>query len=300
MWINSVNGRVELDESAVILPHEHAVINYGQMAGVGSSAGDEIILDMQEQFSKLKQLGVDVVVDCTPPGYGRDIDLLRALSESSEVHIVASTGTFCEQWHHLPQRIYESGIDDLAAYFISELNGDCGSIKVATSHGVMHPSEEKAFQAAALAHQETGAPIVAHTTGSLGPEQVELLTNRGVNPGKILVSHVCAADEPVDYAIEIARTGAYVGFDRVGHSAHPDSHWLDITERLDDEGLFSQVLLSHDSVQFFEGPDEIAGDTFSHSTHLLTTFREGWERRQQLAGRFNNAVSKNPLRWLTR
>lgn len=300
MWINSVHGQVDLDDSAVVLPHEHALINYHQMAGTESSASPEIIGQTVDQFVALRNAGVDVVVDCTPPGYGRDINFLRRLSDESGVHIVASTGTFCEQWHHLPSRIYDSSVDELAEYFVDELRGSCGSIKVATSHGVMHQAEEKAFEAAAIAHQETGAPIVAHTTGSLGPEQVVFLTQRGVTPGKILVSHVCAADEPVDYALEIARTGAFVGFDRVGHAAHPDSHWLDLVERLDEEGLFSRILLSHDSVQFFEGPEEIAGHTFPHSTHIFTVFRDAWEARPRLVGRFGDAVMRNPLTWLTR
>ncbi len=300
MWINSVHGRIDLSDTDVVLPHEHALINYGQMAGVASSADDDILAQTGEQMVALAGHGVAVFVDCTPPGYGRDIELMRQLSAQSGIHIVASTGTFCEQWHHLPSRVYDSSIDDLAAYFIDELGDSCGAIKVATSHGIMHPSEEKAFEAAAIAHQATGAPIVAHTTGSLGLTQVDFLTQRAVDPAKILVSHVCAADEPVDYAIDIARTGAYVGFDRVGHAAHPDSHWLDFTERLDDEGLFSQVLISHDSVQFFEGPDEIAGHTFSNSSHIFTTFRKAWEARPQLAGRFNDVTTHNPLTWLTR
>ena len=300
MWIRSVSGVVELDESAVVLPHEHALINYGQMSGVASSASADVIQQTVDQFVSLRRVGVDVFVDCTPPGYGRDIELMRHFSEQSGVHIVASTGTFCEQWHHLPQQVYDSTVEELADSFVQELADSCGSIKVATSHGVMHPSEEKAFAAAAIAHKETGSPIVCHTTASLGPDQVAFLTARGVDPSKILVSHVCAADEPAEYATEIARTGAFVGFDRVGHAAHPDSHWLDLVERLDDEGLFSQVLLSHDSVQFFEGPDEIAGHTFPHSTHIHTTFRDAWEARPQLAGRFGEVVTRNPLTWLTR
>ena len=300
MWINTVNGAVELEASAVVLPHEHAVINYGQMSGIASSADNNVIEQTFNQFRALKRQGVDVFVDCTPPGYGRDIELMQRLSADSGIHIVASTGTFCEQWHHLPQRVYDLSVDALAQYFVDELESFCGSIKVATSHGVMHPSEQKAFLAAAIAHQETGAPVVAHTTGSLGPEQVEFLMGRGVTPGKILVAHVCAAEEPVEYALEIASTGAFVGFDRIGHSAHPDSHWLDLVEELDDEGLFPQVLLSHDSVQFFEGPDAIAGHTFHNSTHLFTVFRDAWESRPQLAGRFNDAVATNPLAWLTR
>jgi phosphotriesterase-related protein len=300
MRINTVTGLVELDDTSVVLPHEHAMINYGQMIGIESVAGQETQRRLLTMFKKLSSCGVSVVVDCTPPGYGRDIEILRNLSEESGVHIVASTGTFCEQWHRLPNWVYELSVSELAAHFVLELGDFCGSIKVATSHGVMHPTEEKAFEAAVIAHRETGAPIVAHTTGSLGVEQVEFLTVRGVDPAKILVSHVCAADEPIAYAIDIARRGAFVGFDRIGHASHPDSYWLDLVEEIDRAGLFSQVLISHDSVQFFEGPDEIRGHTFSDPAHIFTSFSSAWETRPQLAGRLSELLTTNPHKWLTR
>lgn len=300
MWINAVGGRVELNHTTVVLPHEHALIDYGQMLGREKPVSKEVLQRTQAQFLALASHGLGVFVDCTPAGYGRDIGLLQAFSQKSGVHIVASTGTFCEQWHHLPQRVYSSSIDELAAHFISELNDRCGAIKIATSHEIMHPSEKKAFEAASLAHCATGAPIVAHTTASLGLEQVEFLTSRGVEPSKILVSHVCAAHEPVEYAIAIAETGAYVGFDRIGHESHPDDHWLNLIELLDEAGLFSQVLISTDSVQFFQGPDDIAAHTYSAPDRIFQDFRAQFESRPQLAGRFGELVTTHPLTWLTR
>jgi len=298
--INSVTGATEVSADTVVLPHEHAVIDYGQMAGRNSNITESDVEAMILQFQTLAHRGVGVFVDCTPPGYGRDIALLQRISRDSGVLVVASTGTFCEEWNDLPSFVYQSSVDELASFFTSELNTHCGVIKVATSYGVMRATEKKAFQAAAIAHANTGAPIVAHTTGSLGPEQVNFLISHGVESEKILVSHVCAANEPPEYAIAIASLGAYVGFDRIGHAAHNSDHWLDLMETLLDQGLSKQVLISHDSALRFEGPEAIASHTFSESTHIFDGFRSEFDARPALSGLFSDLTTTNPLQWLTR
>jgi phosphotriesterase-related protein len=241
---------------------------------------------------------VQAIADCTPPGYGRDLDFLRRVSERSGVHIIASTGTFCEQWSDQPAWARSAAVEDLAASFIAELSRACGIIKVATSHGAATDNEIKAMHAAARAHRETGAPIVSHTTGSLGIEQVELYNELGVDLTKVLISHVCADEEPPEYAIEIARRGAYVGFDRIGHASHTDDHWIQLIQKLLAEGLADKVLLSHDSVQQFKGPDAIAGHTFSDVSYLSQSFRDRALEAGLPRDIFSQLTIANPLTWL--
>src|SRR5690606_37923520 len=197
------------------------------------------------------------IVDCTPPGYGRDIELLRSVARRSGMHLVAATGTFCEQWSPVPAWVAASDTEDLAASFAAELARGCGVIKVATSKR-MTQIEHTALRDAAESHRATGAPIVSHTTGGLGHEQLDVFEANGIDLGAVLVSHVCSGGEPPEYAVEISRRGAYVGFDRVGHTSHEDSHWLSLVTELASAGLLDRVLLSHDSVQLFEGPEAIA------------------------------------------
>jgi phosphotriesterase-related protein len=187
----------------------------------------------------------------------------------------------------------------LADIFTRELqHGSCGVIKVATSQGRMTVGEEKLYRAAALAQQRTTAPIVSHTTGGLGREQVQLLTSLGVQAGDVMVSHVCSADEPADYALELARMGAMVGLDRVGHSSHDDAHWVRLVRLLADHGCLDRVLLSHDSVQRFDGPADIAGHTFADAGYLTRTFLPALRAAGLNDHEINHVVSVNPRRWL--
>src|SRR5699024_9508190 len=106
------------------------------------------------------------------------------------------------------------------------------------------------------------SPIVSHTTGGGGLEQLEIYERNGVDLSSVLISHVCSADETLDYAVEIAKRGAYVGLDRIGHSMHEDVHWITIIKHLVSAGYQEHILLSQDSVQRVTGPEEITRNSF--------------------------------------
>ena len=297
MTVMSVTGPIELDDRGTILPHEHLVIDYRQKVGSSPPISTAVEDECVAVLADARAAGVQAIVDCTPPGYGRDVAFLRSVSLRSGMPIIASTGTFCEQWSPQPAWVRDASVEEVAEGFAAELGRSCGVIKVATS-GAPTPGDLDGLRAAALAHLQTGAPIVSHTTGGFGSEQLDLFEEAGVELGKVLVSHVCADDEPVDYAIAIARRGAYVGFDRIGHAAHPDAHWFSLIRRLIDEGLADRVLLSHDSVQRFTGPDAIAGHTFSNLRHLTTTFTQLAIANGIAAQELHRMIVSNPLAWL--
>jgi phosphotriesterase-related protein len=296
-----VTGTWDPFSPGIVLPHEHLVIDYGEMLGRPTPVDDALRARCLEVLHQLRASGVGTIVDCTPPGYGRDLDLLAELSRASGVAILASTGSFCEEWHPQPQGVADASVEELARMFVTELTSNrpaCGTIKVATSAEAMTPREEKLLTAASVAHRQTGTPIVSHTTGGLGLEQLDLFVDAGVEPASVLVSHVCSADEPADYAVEIARRGAYVGFDRLGHDAHDLEHWARLVQRMHREGVADRVLLGHDSVQRFTGPGAIAGHTFSDPTYLVTTFLPALEDFGVPPEVQGLMTQENPRRWL--
>jgi predicted metal-dependent phosphotriesterase family hydrolase len=297
----SVTGAWDPATPGIVLPHEHLVIDYGEMVGRITPVDAALRARCLEVLHRMRAVGIGTIVDCTPPGYGRDLALLADLSRASGVAILASTGSFCEEWHPQPQRIADASVEELVEMFVAELtDGDvaCGTIKVATSAGAMTPREEKLLTAASAGHRQTGAPIVSHTTGGLGLEQLDIFVDGDVEPAAVLVSHVCSADEPPDYAVEIARRGAYVGFDRLGHDAHDLEHWARLVQRMHREGVADRVLLGHDSVQQFTGPGAIAGHTFSDPTYLITTFLPALADFGVPPEVQHLMTQENPRRWL--
>ncbi|MFC4224231.1 phosphotriesterase family protein [Lysinibacter cavernae] len=295
---HTVNGDVELPLAGIILPHEHLVINHTQMRGRAAPPTRAIEGQCVELLTGLRTKGVAAVVDCTPPGYGRDLAFLQAVSRSSGMPIISSTGTFCEQWGPQPQWVEASTADGLADAFEAELMRASGIIKVAIS-STPTDAEHVALRAAAEAHSRTGAAIVTHTTGGHGHTALDVFERHGVDLGRVMISHVCAEDEPVSYAIELANRGARVGLDRLGHSAHSDEYWVGIIEALVDAGAADRILLSHDSVQQFIGPDAITEATFSRIDHLVTDFRERFFASRLTPDHFQQITEANPRDWLS-
>ena len=51
--------------------------------------------------------------------------------------------------------------------------------------------------AAARAHRATGAPITTHTDeGTMGREQLAILTGEGVDPPRVVIGHSCGTADP--------------------------------------------------------------------------------------------------------
>lgn len=296
--MRSVTG-AEAFQKGIILPHEHLLLDYGQMSGRTRSVDRVQAQRLIDVLRELGTHGVSAIVDCTPPGYGRHLDVMAEVSRNSGVEVIAATGSFCEQWHGQPLWVQDATVSDLADIFTREIEyGRCGVIKAATSAGAFSSGEHKVYRAAALAHQRTDAPIVSHTTGGLGIEQIDLLEDLGVNLSRVMVSHVCSADEPVTYAVELAHRGAMVGLDRLGHAAHHDDHWIKVLRALIDAGHLDRILLSHDSVQRFDGPSDIAEHTFSDPTYLPRVFLPMLTAAGFDSDVIDRIVRTNPRDWL--
>jgi predicted metal-dependent phosphotriesterase family hydrolase len=92
--------------------------------------------------------------------------------------------------------------------------------------------------------------FITHTTNGLGPEQVEFLLREGVDPAKVVIGHLGFEPDPKADVGTILRRGAYVAFDRI-----------ELIRFVLDQGYQERVLLSHDAVTEFVGPEVIAAHT---------------------------------------
>lgn len=278
--IETVTGPDDLASPGIILFHEHLIIDYGALLGDPMQPVDaETVETLQTALSRLVEVGVSALVDCTPPHYGRYLDVMQTLSQATGLAIVAATGSFCDAWAPLPPEVARASAADLAAHHIKELQTGAGStsirtgvIKAATGGQVLW-EDRKRLTAAAEAQRVTGAPIVSHTTSGEGLDQLDVYEGSGADPARIAISHVGFEADALEYASEIARRGAYVGLDRIGspHFLEADA-WLRLVDGLVTQGHIERILLSHDAVTRFDGPAEIAEHTFSDYSYIPTRF----------------------------
>jgi phosphotriesterase-related protein len=254
--VNTVTGPIEAGQLGWTMPHEHIVVAWD-----GTFLDSTLEVDWQKleddaagALTRARESGIDSFIDMTTIEMGRDPALMKRLSEKSGLQIICCTGLFAEGYG-IPQYFRELTEEEIAEIYVKEITegiGDtgvqAGVIKVATGDRVVTQLEEKIVRAGARAHVATGAPVLTHTgRGGGGERQIELLTEGGVAPGKIVVGH---SDVSADskYHLRLLRKGVYVGFDRIGLKAFmPDEVRAGCIATLIRMGYTGQLTMSLDA-----------------------------------------------------
>ncbi|MDO5494159.1 MAG: phosphotriesterase-related protein [bacterium] len=265
--VPTLTGPVPGADLGVTLLHEHLFVGHPELdLNLPHPEWDEerVMDEATRGLGGLAALGVRTLVDLTVPGLGRDIDRVRALACQSEVRIVAATGYYTADvlpayFHtHGPGGIV-GGEDPLEHLFRTDLTvGIAGSsiraavIKVVSDSPGFTPDVTRVWRAAAVAHAETGAPIMTHSHAPSrgGLEQQRVLAGLGVPLDRVVIGHAGDSDD-LGYLRELAAGGSFLGFDRFGmeHIA-PDQQRVRTLLTLLEEGLAEQIVLSHDAAFF--------------------------------------------------
>ena len=250
--IQTVLGKINPEEFGVCSVHEHLSIDLSRI-----KKDPDTILDdeegMLEELRDFHRLGGRSMVEVTNDGMGRSVNRLKRLSEKSGVHIVTCTGFYKDPF--IPEYAQGWSADEFARHFIQEategiegtgiLPGVIG--EVGTSKDEMKPIEKELLIGAALAGKETGLPVTTHTTlGTLGYEQVQLLTAQGLPIDQIIIGHQ-DLNPNKDEVLAVLETGVYIDFDTIGKNNYrPDEERIDFLLDFIERGYEKQILLSAD------------------------------------------------------
>jgi len=184
---------------------------------------------------------------------GRNPSYTQAVCDEAGISVLHATGFYKESF--LPGECYTLSESAISRLFISELREGIESSgitagligEIGTGHKQISPVEEKIFRAAAAAHFETGAPICTHTTlGTMGMEQVELLSAHGAGLAHVVLSHIDLSGD-TDYMLRLLDTGVNIGFDTIGKNNYqPDEQRVLWLMELCKRGYENQIVLSMD------------------------------------------------------
>lgn len=321
--VQSVLGPISVNDLGMTLMHEHV---YVEFAGSGidfTVAFDraDFIKDATKRLAALKEYGVTTFVDPCPMDIGRDISILKEVSEKSGLNIICATGFYFEPlgfpiyWQH-------RSAEEIAELLIHEIEvgiGDtgvkAGLIKVATGAPKISELQKKFLHAATIANKKTGVPILTHTEdGHCGPDQQALFTQHGVAPHETLIGHSCGNSDP-DYHREIIAGGSYIGFDRIGWEAfNSDDIRADNLAIHIKEGKKDQLIMSQDHFCELRGKpllpmtdDEMAevekmvasGDWPMPFTDLFTNFIPKLKERGVSEDDIKYILTANPKRFFS-
>ena len=180
--INTVLGPVSAHELGVVAVHEAllSVVPGAQYAFDVTMDRAEIFESLRRQLADFREQGGRTIVDSTGMFHGRDLTLYEALSRSTGVHIVASTGMGPEEmlggYFLTPQTNPPTPwpADKFADLFTQEVvegmvvprverRAAAGLVATAASPEGMTATEESLFRGAARAALRTGVPVSIRT-----------------------------------------------------------------------------------------------------------------------------------------
>jgi len=253
--------------SGAVLFHEHLSMHYPLTNALAAKQGapppqhysDDVDLMIAETRAAGAD-GVSCIVDGGHPDMDRSLDALKRIAAGSGVLIVASGGYYMQR--NYPPEIAASSADQIADQLVrdaqSQRLGAYGEI--GQQGGELTADERKVFTAVGKAHVRTGLPVFTHNPylGTLpvntpvprdaALRQLDVLESAGASPQRIAIGHVCCLDDPkAEIAKQVARRGAFVGFDRVTiQQILPDSKRVAMILTLLEAGYGDNLLLSSD------------------------------------------------------
>ncbi|MEU1705343.1 phosphotriesterase [Streptomyces sp. NPDC005706] len=288
--VNTVLGAVPAEELGVVSVHE-ALLSVTP----GAEHAFDITIDRAEIFETLaakltdfRTHGGGTIVDSTGMFHGRDVRLYEALSRTTGVHIVASTGQGPEEmlggYFLTPQTNPPTPwpADKFADLFSKEVTegmvvprverrGAAGLVATAVTATGMTATDESLLRGAARTALGTGVAVSfrhgADAVRELGVVLDEKLPADRVVVGGLDRTDAVAAGTPM----EIARLGAHVALDHVGtrDADHvTDAERAVLVADLVRAGFGDRVLLSGSATGVAKGHP---GNDLPYS-HVLTTF----------------------------
>ncbi len=262
--VRTVTGDIDAAELGFTYAHEHLLITGGMFP---RQDRDFLLDDPEHAIEDLKPFiagGGRAVADFMPPGLGRDPEGLRYISERTGISIIATTGFHSEKFYDTQHWLYHYAAEQIARLFTEEIQdgmdqwgyrgplvqrtpAQAGLIKVATGYYNWSARTDKWFEAAALAHLATGAPVASHTEeGALGDRQADRLLALGVPMDSIIIGHIDKNADPYVHA-DLAARGVFLEYDGPSRLKYgPDSDVVRLIAAAAEGGYGNQILLGMD------------------------------------------------------
>ncbi|MEJ7803621.1 MAG: aryldialkylphosphatase [Candidatus Limnocylindria bacterium] len=258
--VMTVTGRMPASKLGVVDAHDHLFLRSPALSG------DELddLHGSSAEVREARASGIGAIVEVTPIGLGRRPDLLRAVSASTGVPIIAATGYHRDAHYPDGHWVQAASVDTLAERILRDLQtgmdprdwtdpsaepdaAQAGVIKAGTSYHHASRAERRRIEAAAIGSRRGGVPILVHTEiGTFGHEIVSLFEDHGVPPHRIILAHLDRNPDAELHA-EIAARGVSLEYDTMGRTKYrPDSDLLDLIERVVTAGHLHRLLLGLD------------------------------------------------------
>lgn len=291
--INTVRGPVAIDDLGVTLIHEHFVFGYPGFDGYNSLSDfdkEECKKRCKEMVQPLKEkYGLKTIVDATPNECGRDVRLLREISEYCDIHIIVISGYYYDgpgggatAYLRMRQAFFQNSEQEIYDLMKKEMyegidgtDIKAGFLKCSTAVGGPTDYDEWSFRAASrLANEDPDVRIMTHTSEGTGAmAQAQLFLDNKVNPAQVMIGHFCD-DTNIANLMPVLELGFYCGYDRmglVGAVGCPDDKYkMACIFGLTGAGYGDKIILAHDYIRV------LLGKAWNFSPELMESMFKNW------------------------
>lgn len=264
-FVRTVLGDIAPEQLGVCYAHEHIIID----DNVATMRFPDFRLpSVENAISELKQFHADggrAMVDSMPCDAGRNVLKLAEVSRTTGVHILCPTGIHLAKYYDDGHWSHRYTVDQLAGLFIADIEQGvdrhdysgplvertphrAGLIKIATGGEQITARGHRVFEAAAITHRTTGAPILTHVEEGRGAiQQVKLLSSHGVDLSRVVLSHTDRKPDP-SYHRDILQSGVRVEYDSAFRWKTEQNPTLDLLVELIGE-FPNQIMLGMDAAR---------------------------------------------------
>ena len=274
----TVSGWIVPEQMGNTLPHEHVMVDFIGAANVTPDRydADSVYVRTLPYLLKLKQLGCNTFVDCTPAFIGRDVLVLKRLADATGLNIITNTGYYgASNEKYYPAHMQSETAEQLSDRWVNEFNNGIdttgirpGFMKLGSDGGPLTDLQKKAVHAAAMTHLKTGLTIAIHTgDGAAAREELDIITSHNVSPEAFIWVHAQNERDSTIFA-ELASKGAWIELD--GLNKGSSDRYIRVLTYLKNNNLLNKVLLSHDAGWYHIG--EANGGEFNDFNYLFEEF----------------------------
>jgi phosphotriesterase-related protein len=294
--LETVTGPLEADKVEWGLEHEHLFVDFLGAKDPGYQDVDwaDVTGACANSVQELRAQGINLFVEYTPMGVGRNALLIRDVSRQTGMPIVCASGIYRASFG-IPPEFREMGAAELAGHFVRELtlgiDGShirAGFIKIAVDDDGPKPADVTVYRAAARAAKETGCTIGLHAVAVDAMRAVvEVLEEEGFDLRRFVWAH-SEYTGTIDDHKEMAGRGAFVSYDAVTVGGTPtEDVLLDWIAAMMEAGFGDKVLLSTDSTVYVNPQASQYG---YQNTYLFRVFKP------KLDARFGEQATRQLLR----
>ena len=276
--VMTVNGPIRPSDMKFTLTHEHILADFigAEKYNRDRYHGEEVFSRALPLVEEVKKKGCVTFIDCSPAYLGRDVLLLKKISDTSGMQMITNTGYYgAVNEKFLPKHAFTESARQLADRWSSEyfhgIEGTGikpGFIKTSVDKAPLTPTQEKIIEAAGLTHLDTGLTIAIHSgDGMAANEELRILAGVGVSPEARIWVH--AQNEPdMTMHVDAAKRKSWVSFDGV-NAESIDIH-IRYLQNMKSANLLDRVLVSQDSGWYHVG--EPNGGDFKNYNCIFDRF----------------------------